>query len=439
MYVLLAGVSHQTAPVEVRERLAISAGGFKRAYARLKSCPDIEGAVILSTCNRTEVYATARDIEPGMQSLRNFLVELSGMESSELDKYIYQPNCHDAILHIFRVAAGLDSMIVGESQIIGQVKEAYQLALEMEVSDPILNVLFQKAIRVGKKVRTQTSLEKLPLSVSYAAVELARQSLGTLAGKTVMVVGAGEMSELTTRHLMTNGVQSVIVSNRSFDKAADMAARFNGKAIRFEELPVELGRADIVISCTAASHYVIHSDNCASVLSARNGRKIILVDIAVPRDIDPALTAIAGVDIYDIDDLQGVVELNEVERQQAIYEAERIISREIIRFNEWLATLYVVPVIADLKALGARIKESELQRAMNRLGNVSPREEKIIASLANSIVNQILHQPIVTLKDMAITNQGHLYAEMVKKLFDLQAEPEDQYAYTNLEIRNQRQ
>lgn len=439
MYVLLAGVSHKTAPVEVRERLAISAGSFERAYARLKSYPGIEGTVILATCNRTEVYATARDIEPGMQSLRNFLVELSGMESTELENYVYQPNCHEAIAHIFRVAGGLDSMIVGEFQIIGQVKEAYQLALEMEASDPVLNVLFQKAITVGKKVRTETNLEKQPLSVSYAAVELARQSLGTLEGKTVLVVGAGEMSELTTRHLMMNGVQSVIVSNRSFDKAVDMAARFNGKAIRFDQLPQEMGQADIVISCTAASHYVIRSDNCASILTEKNGRKIILIDIAVPRDVDPALAAIPGVNIYDIDDLQGVVDLNNAGRQQALHEAERIISREIIRFNEWLATLCVVPVIADLKAMGGRIKESELRRAMNRLGNVSPREERIIASLANSIVNQLLHQPIVTLKDKAITNQGHLYAQIVKKLFDLPAEPEEQYAYENFEIRNQGQ
>ncbi|HQA07466.1 MAG TPA: glutamyl-tRNA reductase [Syntrophomonadaceae bacterium] len=438
MYVLVAGVNHKTAPVEIREKFSISGPALQEAYASLNSCSGVEGSIILHTCNRTEVYATTRNIDEGAKDLEGFLRQFSGLGYHELKKYLYQPNCHDAILHLFRVAAGLDSMILGENQILGQVKDAYLQAIELGSSDGVLNALFQKAIYVGKRVRTETGLDKYPISISAAAVELARRCLGSLENKTVMVIGAGEMSELTTRYLMQNGVKSVIVSNRSYDKALLLAESLQGRAIRLTDLPDVLPQADIVISCTAAAHYVMHDHNCGESLRKRQGRPIILIDIAVPRDIDPALGDIPGVYLYDIDDLQGVVDANYMERQRASKEAEKIIAEELDKFNQWLTSLYAVPVIAALKSQAEAIKHQELQKALNRMGPLSDHQQKVLSSMANSIVNRLLHNPVITLKEMAASNQGHLYAEVVKKLFDLQVSYEETMADETVEAGNPR-
>jgi len=436
MYVLVEGINHTTAPVEIREKFSICGIKLDNAYDYFKNDDVIEGVVILNTCNRTEIYATTKDIEQGMGVIEGFLENYSGMKYEEIKSYFYQPTCYDAIMHIFRVASGLDSMIVGEDQILGQVKEVHQKAMEAGASDGVLNTLFQKAINVGKRVRTDTIIDKQPLSVSYAAVEFARKVLGNLENKTVIVVGAGEMSELTTKYLMLNGVQSVIVSNRSYDRAVNMARKFNGRAVRFDQLTTELKSVDIVISCTAANHYVIHQDNCREVLRSRNGRKIIMIDIAVPRDIDPVLKDIEGVYIYDIDNLQNVVDTNYIEKHKAVLKADKIIMEELVRFNEWLSSLYVVPVITALKRKGEEIKQDELKRALNRLGKLSERDQNIVSTLVNSIVNQLLHDPIVNLKEMAISNQGHLYAEVVKKLFSLQIDKEEYDKYGHVANRD---
>lgn len=438
MYVLMVGLNHRTAPVEIRERFSICGADLQNAYQYFNAHEDLEGTVVLATCNRTEIYATARDIEKGMRVLENFLEEYSGINYDLLKKNLYQPNCYNAILHLFRVASGLDSMILGESQIISQVKEAYQQAVEANASDVVLNALFQRAIYVGKKVRTDTGIDSNCVSVSYAAVEMARNELGTLEGKTVLVVGAGEMGELATKYLLQNGIQSVIVSNRSYDRAISMAASFNGRAVRFDELAHELLHADIVISCTAANHYVLKAENCKQILAARNGKKIMMIDIAVPRDIDPILQETKGVALYDIDDLQGVVDNSFLERQKAADVAEGFIIEELDKFNEWLASLYVVPVVASLKRRGESIKQNELRKALNRLGDISEHDKKILGTMANSITNQILHLPIVTLKEMAVSNQGHLYAEVVKKLFALQIDSEENEKYEQIEVGDER-
>jgi len=431
----MAGLNHRTAPVEVREKLAFSDSVMKRAYEFFKKSADIEGAVILATCNRTEVYATTRNIDSGTAVLNQFLEEFSGFTYRELQSYLYQPTCYDAISHLFRVSSGLDSMILGEAQILAQVKQAYQTAMENQASDGVLNALFQKAIFVGKKTRTETGIDQHPVSVSYAAVELARQHFQSLADKTVLIVGAGEMSELATRHLMVNGVKSVIVSNRSFDRAQKMAQSFNGRAVLFDQLPGELLKADIVISCTAANHYVIRQDNCGEHLIARQGRDIIIIDIAVPRDVDPALGKVPGVHIFDIDDLQNVVDSNYLQRQKAARQSEQIIAGELEKFNQWLAGLYVIPVITALKQRAETIKEQELRKAFNRLGKISEHERKVITSMAHTIVNQLLHNPIVGLKEMAVCNDGHLYAEVTKKLFGLQVNMGEQVD-EHTEVRN---
>ncbi|NPV26353.1 MAG: glutamyl-tRNA reductase [Firmicutes bacterium] len=422
MFIVVVGLNHKTAPVEVRERLAISAAALSERLAEVKQLPSVEGVVILSTCNRTEIYAAVTDIERSLAGIREVMARVAGVDMTELKQYLYSPTCHDAIAHLFRVAAGLDSMIIGETQILGQVREAYQLACEYGASNGVLNTLFQQAITVGKRVRTETAIDRHAVSISYAAVELAKQIFGRLDGCTTLIIGAGEMSELTARHLVANGVVSVLVSNRSYERAVELATQFGGVAVKFDQLSRYLERADIVISCTAACHYVVHPAAVEQAMQAREGRKIFMIDIAVPRDIDPAVANIPGVYLYDIDDLQHVVDSNLMERQKEAVKAEKIIQQEIIEFNNWLNSLFVVPTIRALKEKGERIKQTELQRAFNRLGTVSPREEKIIQSLANSIVNQLLHDPVIQLKRYATTHQGHLYTEVLQNLFNLEIE-----------------
>lgn len=433
MYILMAGLSYKTAPVEIREQFAINGSKLEKAYEYLAKNPTFEGIVILDTCNRTEVYTTSRDIEAGNAALKDFFLNFLGLDDEGFKKFTYQPSCYETIRHLFNVTSGLDSMILGETQIIGQVKDSIQEAIALNYSDGVLNTLFQRAIYVGKKVRTETGIDSHPISVSYAAVELARNIFGSLQDKTVMVVGAGEMSELTTKYLMQNGVSSVIVSNRSYEKAVEMANNFKGRAVKFDKLADELLKTDIVISCTAANHYVIRSENSWEILKKRNGKDIILIDIAVPRDIDPALQDIAGVNVYDIDDLQNVVDANYFARKKAAQDAKTIIDIELDKFNEWLGSLYVVPVISALKQQGEIIKQQELQRAINRLGQVTERERKVISSMATSIVNQLLHNPVVILKEMAATNQGHLYAQVLKDLFALEVEDNN---YEEIKTRN---
>ncbi|NLU49677.1 MAG: glutamyl-tRNA reductase [Syntrophomonadaceae bacterium] len=429
MYILLTGLNHRTAPVEIREKLAFNDPVPAEVYADLTRHEELHGVIIISTCNRTEVYATVKDIEQGTAVLEDFMARHSGLEVDDLRQYLYQPNCYEAIGHLFRVAAGLDSMILGETQILGQVKDAYVRAVEVGASDGVLNTLFQKALHAGKRVRTETGLDRHAVSISYAAVELARNIFGSLQGKTVLVIGAGEMSELTARYLVDNGVATVMVSNRSYNRALCLAERINGHAIHFHELHDWLPQADIVISATAASHYVVRFEAVEEILRQRQGRKLFMIDIAVPRDIDPRVGSIEGVYLYDIDDLQNVVDANLLARKKAARQAETILEEELEEFNRWLSTLYVIPVIKALKQRGEIIKQAELTRAFNRLGNVSPRQEKIITALANSIVNQLLHFPVINLKEMGLTNQGHLYAEVAKNLFALEISSEENTIY----------
>ncbi len=417
-------MSHKTAPVQLRERMALSGKALERFYQDISEETALEGTVVLSTCNRTEVYATARDLELGERALRGFIAKRLEMNDESLEPVLYVPNCYQAIEHLFRVASGLDSMVLGESQILGQVRDAYDEARELGFSNGVLNTLFQKAITVGKRVRTETGLDRNAVSISYAAVEKAKQVFGDLKGRTVLVIGAGKMSELALSYLMANGVSTVVVSNRSYHRAVELADKVGGRAIRLDRLYEGMHKADIVISCTAAAHYVLHRDAVEPCLRDRQ-TELLLIDIAVPRDIEPAIGELPGVYLYDIDDLQNVVESNLMGRQKAARQAEAIISEEIEEFNDWLATLSVVPVVKALKAKGEEIRQAEVRRALNRLGNVTPREEKIINSLASSIVNQLLHFPVVNLKEKAASNQGHLYAEVTKHLFQLEIEPEE--------------
>ncbi|HBC92491.1 MAG TPA: glutamyl-tRNA reductase [Pelotomaculum sp.] len=420
MLIAVVGLNHRTAPVEVREKLSFSGKMLEGALLRLKSYPVIQGCAILSTCNRTEIYAATMEMDEGLNAIWDFLSRSSGVDISQIKNFTYCHTLYDTIRHIFRVAAGLDSMLLGETQILGQVKTAYQQAVAYGTTNRVLNTLFQQAITIGKRVRTETGIDQNAVSTGYAAVELARTHLCSLASRTVLLVGAGKISELTARHLVANGVTSVIVSNRSFERAESLAAQLGGKAVKFNEMYRYMEESDIVISCTAAAHFVVRAADMCRVMERRHGRRMVMIDIAVPRDIETEVGYIEGITLYDIDDLKNIVDQNLEQRKKAAVIAEGIIEEELDEFMRWLGMQFVVPTITALKQWGEKIKQKELKRALNRLGDLSEHDRKVVGSLANSIVNQILHLPVSKLKSYALTTEGHLYTEILQNLFELE-------------------
>jgi glutamyl-tRNA reductase len=414
--------------VEIREKLSFSEGALGEALRKLQENPAIEGCVIISTCNRMEIYAATREMDEGLNAIWDFLSRKSGVDISAIKNCTYAHTLYDTIRHLFRVTSGLDSMVLGETQILGQVRQAYQASCDRGATNRVINTLFQQALTVGKRVRTETGIDQNSVSISYTAVELARQVFGSLAGRTVLIIGAGKMSELTALHLVANGVTGVIVSNRSYDRALALAGRFGGKAVKFDQLNSHMAEADIVISCTAASHFVVRYKDVEQLMAGRSGRRIMMIDIAVPRDIDPAVAGIPGVALYDVDDLQNVVDRHLHERKKAAVVAEGIIEEELEEFMKWLATQFVVPTIAALKQWGEEIKQQELRRALNRLGELSDHDRKVIGSLANSIVNKMLHLPVTRLKEYALRPEGHLYTEVMQNLFELYIPGQDKKA-----------
>ncbi|KJS16203.1 MAG: glutamyl-tRNA reductase [Peptococcaceae bacterium BRH_c4b] len=428
MLIIVVGVNHRTAPVEIREKLSFSENALGEALRKLQENPAIEGCVIISTCNRMEIYAATREMDEGLNAIWDFLSRKSGVDISEIKNCTYAHTLYDTIRHLFRVTSGLDSMVLGETQILGQVRQAYQACCALGATNRVINTLFQQALTVGKRVRTETGIDQNSVSISYTAVELARQIFGSLAGRTVLIIGAGKMSELTALHLVANGVTGVIVSNRSYDRALALAGRFGGKAVKFDQLAHHMAEADIVISCTAASHFVVRYNDMEQLMAGRSNKKIMMIDIAVPRDIDPAIAGISGVALYDVDDLQNVVDQHLHERKKAAVLAEGIIEEELEEFMKWLATQFVVPTIAALKQWGEEIKQQELRRALNRLGELSDHDRKVIGSLANSIVNKMLHLPVTRLKEYALSPEGHLYTEVMQNLFELDVPGQDKKA-----------
>ncbi|ABZ83848.1 glutamyl-tRNA reductase [Heliomicrobium modesticaldum Ice1] len=419
MFIFAVGLNHKSAPVEVREKLSFTEAQISEALTQLEGMTGIEGCCILATCNRTEIYGACTDLEAGLAAVKRFIIERGRLQPSDFANYFYVHTLYDAIRHLFRVASGLDSMVLGETQILGQVRAAYQRACNERASNGIINTLFQQAITVGKRVRSETGIDQHPVSISYTAVELAEQVFGGLAGRSAMVLGAGKMSVLTLKHLVAQGVERIIIANRSVEKAKELAQGCGGEAIPFHEVHARMAEADIVISCTAATHYVIRRPMMEEVMERRSGKPVFLIDIAVPRDIDPEVAQVSGVHLYDIDDLQHVVDRNLEERRKAAIEAEEIIESEITQFLRWLNSLFVIPTIVSLKQKGNQIREKELGRALSKLKHLSEKEKKLVGSLASSIVNQLLHDPITRLRHYAATPEGHLYSEILQNLFCL--------------------
>ncbi|MTV48479.1 glutamyl-tRNA reductase [Heliobacillus mobilis] len=419
MFIFVVGLNHKSAPVEVREKLSFTEAQLSEALHKLQGMAGIEGCCILSTCNRTEIYGASTDMEKGMTAVKRFVLEWGQLQPQDFSKYFYVHTLYDAIRHLFRVASGLDSMVLGETQILGQVRTAYQRSCNEDCSNGIVNTWFQQAITVGKRVRTETGIDQHPVSISYTAVELAEQVLGGLKGRTAMVLGAGKMSVLTLKHLVAEGVDKIIIANRSVEKAEELAKSCGGEAISFADVNHRLEEADILISCTAATHYVIRKSMVEQVMDRRGGKPVFFFDIAVPRDIDPEVAQVPGTHLYDIDAMQHVIDRNLAERRKCAAEAEIIIEHEINQFMRWLNSLFVIPTIVGLKNKGNQIKEKELDRALCKLKHLSEKEKKLVGSLASSIVNQLLHDPITQLRHYAASPEGHLYSEILQNLFCL--------------------
>lgn len=424
MDIVLVGVSHTTAPVCLRERLSINGTHLEDALTRLRQtnghgrAPLHEG-VILSTCNRLEIYAVAADVASGHESIINFLSLDRELTADEFKETLYCHSGDEAVRHLMRVTCGLESMIVGEPQVLGQVTAAYRAALAQRAVGPVLNTLFQRAIRAGKRAHTETNIGQYAVSVPSVAAALAERVTGGLQGKVVLVMGAGEMGELAARTLMSRGATGIIVANRTYDRALVLARQLGGEAMTFERQIEALARADIVITTTDAPHVILTPGKVTRALAGRVERPLVIVDIAVPRDTDPAVAEIPGVRLYDIDDLQAVASDNLEARQRETPRVEEIVNEETRDFACWYHTLGVVPTITDLREWAEAVKAAELNRALHRLEHLSDHERKVVRCLAHGLVNKLLHAPTVQLKQRAMAGDGHLYAGVVRDLFEL--------------------
>ncbi|MBI3988219.1 MAG: glutamyl-tRNA reductase [candidate division NC10 bacterium] len=422
MEIIALGVSHKTAPVELRERLHISDRELPQPLALLGLDPMILERLILSTCNRVEVYAVVREPAAAKALILDTLAAYRELPRQAFQDTLYLHVAEQAVRHLFRVTSSLDSMVVGEPQILGQVKAAYQVALEQGATGTVLNHLVEWALLVGKRVRTETGIAQAACSVPSAAVELAKRIFGDLHGRTALILGAGEMAEVAALHLKDEGVTSILVSNRSADRAHELAHKLQGKAIPFAEVKEELVHADVVLSSTGAPHYVLYRPEVETVLRLRKHRPIFLIDIAVPRDIDPAVNDLDNVYLYDIDDLEGVVRANLKERQKEAERAEAIIENEVGRFLQWLKGREVVPTIVSLREKVEAIRAQELEKAFGRLGRLTQEERAAVEALTTSLVNKILHAPMAELKKQAASGNSLLYVGAFRRLFELKEE-----------------
>jgi glutamyl-tRNA reductase len=414
----LIGVNHKTAPVEVRERLAISDSRLPDALKRFTHHPGVDEGLILSTCNRVELIAQTRN---GGADLRAFLRDYFQLDDSSLDPHLYEYREQDVVRHLFRVASSLDSMVVGEAQILGQVKEAYATARAVGAVHSQLDQLLTRAFAVAKRVRSETEVGSSAVSVASVAVELAKKIFGSLNGKHVFLVGAGKMSELAARHLLAHGAESIFVSNRTYDRAIRLAHQFNGQAIEFSRLHDTCDRGDIVITSTGSPHAIFRREHGEMFLSRRKNRPMFFIDIAVPRDVDPEMNKLDGIFVYDIDDLQQAVASHIADREKEAQLADSIINIEVERFHARLQTLEVVPTIVSLQDHLETIRQAEIDRVRGRLGPLSPEQELAVDALTRGIVNKIMHTPISTLKTAARESEATTIIEVVRRLFNLES------------------
>jgi glutamyl-tRNA reductase len=422
MNFLVIGLSYRTAPVELRERLGFPSEDLAGVLRSITALPKVSEAMILSTCNRVELYAASQDPAASGERLQRFMAQYHGLDEEQLRPHLYIHSGRDAIRHLFRVASSLDSMILGEPQILGQLKQAYGLAEASCTAGPVFNRLLPRAFVAAKRVRSETAIAQHAVSVSYAAVELARKIFGELAGKSCMIVGAGKMCELAARHLAGQQLGEVLVTNRTLARAQDLAEKFGGRAVPFAEFPLYLDRADIVLTSTTAGLLLTRS-RLEKIIRCRKNRPMFLIDIAVPRNVDPQANQIDNLYLYDIDDLNGVIETNLRERRKAAKKAEEIIEQEILRFYGWLRSLEAAPMIVALRQQVEEIRRRETEKTLGALQHLDAADRRAVEALTRAIVNKVLHSPLSVLRRAGDDITGEIYLEAVRRLFDLDPAP----------------
>lgn len=417
MELLLVGTSHHLAPLDLRERLSLDADHGRKLLSRLAE-HGVEAAA-LSTCNRCCLYLAGEVVERARRDAVAELAGVAGVSAQALERHLYVKREVQAAHHLFRVASGLDSLVPGEAQILGQVRAAYELASAAGTTGPILHRLFRQALSVGKRVRSETGIGENPASVSSAAADLAGRVFDDLARRRVLLIGAGKMGELAAANLVSRGVREIVVANRSLERASLLAARVGGRPVELNALDDELAQADVVISATGSPGFVLRAETVAAALRRRRGQPMFLIDIAVPRDLDPAINELDGAYLYDLDHLEQVVEQSVAERRGEAARAEQIVLEEVETFRAWWASRDVVPAIVALRAWAEEIRRGELARLESRLGGLNPGDRKAVESLTAQLVNKLLHTPTVRLKEAAATADGRAYAQAVRELFGL--------------------
>ncbi len=439
---LALGISHKTAPVALRERLAFTEAQSVEFARRLTGGPDVSEAVVICTCNRTEVYlvvgGAGRDPLKAETEVLGLLAQRAGIRPTELAQQIYSPRNCDAARQLYRVTAGLESMILGEAEIQGQVKRAYEAALAAGVTGPLLNRLFAAALTTGKRVRSETGIAASRVSVPSVAVDLAQDVLGSLADRHVVILGAGETSELTAQALAHQGAGTIFVANRHADRARSLAQRFGGSVVGLEGLPEQLLAADIVVSSTSSPHPIVGAEEVELVMSQRRERgaraSLLLIDIAVPRDIEPACGDIEGVTLYDIDDLQTVVQRNLGARAEILPQAEQIVQEEIHRFARWLGQAETLPTVAALRERAEAIVRQILSENDGRWESASERDLMRVEAVARAVVSRLLHEPTIRLRSLS-QERGHASLQLVRELFGLDAEPPEEPRREQQDVR----
>ncbi len=427
MNIVVVGLNHRTAPVEIRERLAMP--DVARALLRLKADPAIEEGMILSTCNRVEIYAVVSESSAGFAALQRFLLETAGaLPPAELLPCLYFHSAGDTLRHLFRVASGLDSMVIGEPQILGQVKEAFDAALLHKTTGVILNKVMKKTLSVAKRVRTETDIADHAVSIGHAAVELAKKIFGNLNHHSAFLIGAGEIAELAARHFVAHHVESLAITNRSYERAVALAQALGGVPVPFDGLVAQMIASDIVLCSTGAPDYLVGLPEVEKAIAARQNRPIFFIDVSVPRNIDPAINRIDNVFLYDIDDLKLSSAASLRLRETAALKAEVIIEEEALAFSRWFKSLDAVPMIVALKERAEAIRKAEIDRALEKIGPLTPDQKEAMNTLTAGIVNKLLHNPLTVMKEEAASANGTMVLEAARRLFHLDSAPETSVA-----------
>lgn len=424
MKILIIGLNHRTANVETRERLAFNGPKLEEGVFGLKKIPEVKEVAVLSTCNRVELYTCVSNTASAAENIKNFLSGFHNVARSDFEKSLYIHTDTDAIKHILRVGASLDSMVVGEPQVLGQLKDALDFALSKKTTGVLLNKLMKKAISTAKRVRTETKIAENAVSISFAAVELAKKIFTDLSGKSFMLLGAGEMAELAARYIIGNDVKDVIVANRTYERGCELAKEFNGRAVRFEGFLNELIHTDIVICSTGAPTYVLHREQMQKVMKERKNKPVFIIDISVPRNIDPNINKIDNVYLYDVDDLQEVVDTNMLERKKEAENAEKIIDEEVEKFIRWMSSLDSIPTIVALRQKAEEIKEEEVDKFRSKFPEMEEDKVKAVQYMATAIINKLIHPPTVALKEEA-EDRDELIA-MIKKLYGINGDENEE-------------